>query len=417
MTTPPDGPDPQPGAESATVTDDGPRVSAGDVRDLSRLRRTVGPDRYVAGVGGGLARHLDVDPVVVRVALAVLAFFGGAGLLLYAVAWLVVPEDGADRARLSLDPRSRSVALVGTAVLAALALLGDTLGGNWFPWPLALLALLVFLLLSRRDRHGAEVAPSGAAPPSGLAAGAPPAPPASPTTEGSAASAETPPGTPWAGPTPPSPAPPRMPAPPPPNPRKRGPRLFPVTLALVAFAIGVLGTVDVAGAAVSPTAYPALALGLVAAMLLLASVWGRGGGLVALGLVAALVLGVVSGGERFDGARVVHRPATADEVRESYRLGVGEMLIDLRGVTDLDQLDGRTLDVSADVGSVDVLLPDGLDVEVTARTSGPGGLSLFGEDVGGVDVRSSAEHDGGPEAPLLTIDARIGVGDFEVRTP
>ena len=78
---------------------EGPRVSRDDLTDLSRLRRTVGPDRKIAGVAGGLARHLDVDPLLVRVLLVVLSIFGGAGLVLYLALWLFVPEDYTDRVR------------------------------------------------------------------------------------------------------------------------------------------------------------------------------------------------------------------------------------------------------------------------------------------------------------------------------
>ncbi len=422
MTTTPPGDDP--GSDEATAPgtgagpgtqqdprassgDTGPRVAAADVRDLGRLRRTVGPDRYVAGVGGGIARHLDIDPVVVRVALVVLAFFGGAGLLLYGVAWLVVPEDGTDRGRLAMDPRSRTVALVATGVLAALALLGDTLGGNWFPWPLALVALLVFLVLTRRDRRG----PASPATTAGPAGGAPP--PYAGGTPAYAGGAAPPPGDTvasgagWAPPPPPTP----------PNPRRRGPRLFPVTLALAALAIGVLVTVDVAGVAVAPPVYPAAVLGVVTAMLLLASVWGRGGGLVALGLLAAVVLGVTSGADRFDdGDRSVHRPTSAADVRASYDIGMGELVVDLTRVRDLEELDGRTIDVSAQFGAVEVLVPEDLDVAASARTSGPGGLTVFGRDAGGVDVTTTGEHDGGVDAPRLDIDAEVGVGEIVMRT-
>src|SRR5689334_7243536 len=61
---------------------DGPRVTRDEVRDLARLRRSL-TDRRVAGVAGGLGRHLDVDPLILRVAFVVLTFFGGAGLILY----------------------------------------------------------------------------------------------------------------------------------------------------------------------------------------------------------------------------------------------------------------------------------------------------------------------------------------------
>ena len=73
-----------PGGTTATATastpGEGPRVSRDEMRDLRRLRRSA-TDRKIAGVAGGLARHLDIDPTVLRVLFVVLAFFGGAGLL------------------------------------------------------------------------------------------------------------------------------------------------------------------------------------------------------------------------------------------------------------------------------------------------------------------------------------------------
>ncbi|MFG2842482.1 PspC domain-containing protein [Kitasatospora sp. NPDC048296] len=51
--------------------------------------------RVVAGVCGGLGRHLDIDPVVFRVVTVVLCLSGGLGLFLYGLAWLIVPTEGA----------------------------------------------------------------------------------------------------------------------------------------------------------------------------------------------------------------------------------------------------------------------------------------------------------------------------------
>ena len=67
-TTPPEAPS---GPSAGTPDDDGPRVTRDEMRDLGRLRRSA-TDRKVAGVAGGLARHLDVDPLILRVAFVVL---------------------------------------------------------------------------------------------------------------------------------------------------------------------------------------------------------------------------------------------------------------------------------------------------------------------------------------------------------
>ena len=56
-----------------------------------------------------------------RVALVVAVFFGGAGLLLYVAAWILVPEEGTADEPLGLDQRSRTIALAGVGVLALLA--------------------------------------------------------------------------------------------------------------------------------------------------------------------------------------------------------------------------------------------------------------------------------------------------------
>ena len=52
-------------------------------------------DRQIAGLCGGIARYLDVDPVFVRVLWVVLSIVPGTillGVLAYAVGWLIVPE-------------------------------------------------------------------------------------------------------------------------------------------------------------------------------------------------------------------------------------------------------------------------------------------------------------------------------------
>ncbi len=50
--------------------------------------------RIVAGVCAGLADYFGVDVNLVRLVFAGLTIFGGMGVLLYAVAWLIIPEQG-----------------------------------------------------------------------------------------------------------------------------------------------------------------------------------------------------------------------------------------------------------------------------------------------------------------------------------
>lgn len=374
----PAGDAPDPSAEG------GPRVTRDEVRDLGRLRRSVS-DRKVAGVAGGLARHLDVDPIILRVGFVVLAFFGGAGLILYAAGWLLVPEEDRERAVVNLDERSRTIALVALGVVAVLALVGDSWGAYWFPWPLAIIGLIAFLLLSRNREARQPVAP--------------------------AATGWTADGSPVSGPAP-------GPAyvPPPRDPRKRGPRLFWFTLLLIAVAEGVLGIVDGAGAPVVDSAYPALAVGIIAVMLLVGSVVGRAGGLIALGVVASLALAAGTAADRWDGERYEYSPPVTADLDDTYAMGSGELVLDLTDVRDLEGLDGRTIELQGDVGRIEVLVPRGVDVEADVEIDGPGGYQVFEREGGGFSSRIVQSHDGGTDAPLLTLVATLEVGEIIIET-
>lgn len=50
-------------------------------------------DKKIAGVCGGLAAYMDIDPTVARIAFIIAVFFGSLGLLAYIIMWLVIPED------------------------------------------------------------------------------------------------------------------------------------------------------------------------------------------------------------------------------------------------------------------------------------------------------------------------------------
>lgn len=49
-------------------------------------------DKKIAGVCAGLAEYLNIDSTIVRLLLVVFCLLGGAGILLYLIAWLIIPE-------------------------------------------------------------------------------------------------------------------------------------------------------------------------------------------------------------------------------------------------------------------------------------------------------------------------------------
>jgi phage shock protein PspC (stress-responsive transcriptional regulator) len=66
--------------------------SSNGTKRLYRIRE----GRVVAGVCAGIAAYFGIDPTLVRLAFALFTIFGGAGVLLYLVAWIVIPEDDGD---------------------------------------------------------------------------------------------------------------------------------------------------------------------------------------------------------------------------------------------------------------------------------------------------------------------------------
>lgn len=58
----------------------------------SKLYRSK-TDRRIGGVCGGLAKHFDQDPLLVRIAFFVLALCATAGVWAYILLWLLVPEE------------------------------------------------------------------------------------------------------------------------------------------------------------------------------------------------------------------------------------------------------------------------------------------------------------------------------------
>jgi len=385
-----------------------------NLRNYERLHRST-TDRKIAGVCGGLGRHLNIDPTILRVLFVVLVFFGGAGLLLYGAAWLVVPEEGTEQSVVQTSPSTRNALLIVVGVVAALLLIGDSWGGFGFPWPLILIAVVALVLLINRDRPAAQDRPAAPAP----------YPPAYPTSSGWVGEeTATEPSSPEAdAPAPPAPpagtgwtAPPAYQPPyQPPVRADRGPKLFGPTLALVAIALGSLGLYDT-GHDVSAAAYAALALTVVGVMLLIGSVVGRAGGLILLGIVATIALAITSSvdGNWSTERQIARTPVAASDVRDSYRLTAGQIDLDLTEVGDVQNLDGRHIALDAEAGELIVRVPDDVDVDVDASIRFGGEAEIDGYVRNGNDVELTRHLEGGADAPQLTLELDLLVGHIQV---
>jgi phage shock protein PspC (stress-responsive transcriptional regulator) len=443
---------------SAPPTDPGPggagAATGPDTADrrgrMTRLRQ----GKLLGGVAAGIAAHLDLDPVLVRVGFVVLSFvpFPGFGVLLYLVLLIVMPVADQPAARRRPREVERGAGFyVGIALvtLAGMWVLGVGPGGGGQLLPLLLIGIGVALWVDA-DRRTAPVAP--VAPPASPTSAAPAAPaapaaatPGTPGTELMASrpadTATVPIGEPVGahdgevddggaggrgraeGGEPPAWTPP--PADPTPSPwdgdpappRERSP-LGRLTLGVASLLTGAAWSVDLLGlrevTAVELLAVPLAVLGL---GLLVGSVAGRARWLsllalplAAITLTAALVtdLGIPLRGPVGD------RTVTIDAVEQisgPISFGAGDLVVDLR---QLDEAPDGPIEVSMGAGDLLVVVADDAGVTGRARTE-VGVLELFGSRSDGVGVVQRIDRPADPGAPTFELDLTIGAGVVEVR--
>ncbi|MGJ9421892.1 PspC domain-containing protein [Aeromicrobium sp. CF3.5] len=401
-TSPPTEDDPSGGTppgedRGATATDDS---TTSRMRSVTEARRSTN-DRLVGGVCTGLARHLDVDPVIVRIAFAVLTFVGGAGIIMYVAAWFLLPSDSGPSVATDwfrLDENEEKVrvgGLVLAGVVSVLAIVGDSgwgpgLGGGWLLIPAALLVWLCVI----RPRQRAMTKPERREWADDVAQEARTAGREAGDRAGASATAVA---DEW-------------------NQRRRerhAPRsraLTGLTVSIVAIAMAVTRLVADSNGGTSWTTYVLVALAVIGAALLLSSFVGEGGPLIWIGLALVVALGVGSTVPNPRIGQLDVAPRTAAEVQTRYTHGIGDVRIDLSEVDDPQGLLGRSVSVDTGIGQTTVIVPNGLNVDVEADLQA-GEVTVLGRTASGNDTALTSPA--GPGRALnLTIDHTIG--DIEV---
>jgi phage shock protein C len=154
---------PDPDAEPTQVTpptpEPAPVEAAPAAAGPKRLFRSE-DDSVIAGVCGGLGKYLDVDPVLIRIAAVILVFAGGAGILLYVIGWIAIPEEpepgAAPRATAAGEvERTSGAVLLGLVfVVLGLFFLLDELWPDFlswrYTWPIALIAVGIAIVARGR---------------------------------------------------------------------------------------------------------------------------------------------------------------------------------------------------------------------------------------------------------------------------
>ncbi len=132
------------------------------------LRRNKS-SRVAAGVCSGLGDYFGLDPVLFRVLFATAAFFGGAGILAYLLAWAAIPEAGTAHApidNLIAWMRRRRFPVWVAAVIGGLILWAVAFSW-WAPgpfFPVVAVAILVVVFFARREMRPGRAAATTAPP-------------------------------------------------------------------------------------------------------------------------------------------------------------------------------------------------------------------------------------------------------------
>jgi phage shock protein PspC (stress-responsive transcriptional regulator) len=423
-----------------------PPPSSGGLPPLPRRLVRRSDEKVVAGVCAAFARATDTDPVLWRVGIAVLSLFGGTGIALYVLGWLLVPKAGGGPTAVerALRQPKANLGTVIALVIGGLILLSMLDNGPGAGALLVIGGIAYLIARDRRDKGSAPV-PQAYTPPL-VMHGPDPAPSAwtqtgadtvatstrvtpEPYDSGLTAplgygatygggyvggSYDTSPFAAWDA------------GPPAPAPRRRKSPLGLLTLSAAAMLAGALLTLRATGieeitvARILAAVLVVLGGGMIvgtwigrARWLLLPSV------LVAVALVPAALLQAAPG--PFNGG-IGERTWTPGpgERDTQFTLGLGEATLDLRQL-DPENLDGRPLSVDLGAGEIVVLAPEGLLVRVDAEVNMGelvvrelnGDLRSLGT---GSDERVERQFDvGNSDDPVVELDLQVSAGQIEVR--
>ncbi len=365
-----------------------------------RLVRT--PDGKIAGVAAGIGHYLGVDPTIVRVAFLVLIAAGGVGLLLYVACWIVMPKGEADRTRVAspVDPWT-AVGIVG--LVAGVCLLTWQGVGDFGRLTVAVALVVGGVLLIGRTT-------GGPGDPGGTEAPLVPPPPPAPADgahDGSDAEADVPESViREAG----ADVPPEAVS------ASGGRRRAPLTALVlgvlavglaIALAGGLDGRFDVTWSTALAAALVVVGVGLAVSSATGGAPWLFPVAVVlTLALMSAAVVEPIA--DRGVGERS-YAPSAVEDLLPEYRLGVGELVVDLSRMTFVGTT--PTVQVTLGIGSAQVVVPPEVTVDLSGHV-GAGELeSPDGTVVDGLDRDLETVVKGDPGAGTIVLELEVGMGE------
>jgi phage shock protein PspC (stress-responsive transcriptional regulator) len=393
--------------------------------------------RKVAGVAAGIARRYRIDPTLVRVGFAVASVYGGAGILLYLLGWLFLPEQDDEVSPFeSMIGRGRSSTSGAFTVLLCLALIPAVswFFGGFFPGFPGFLSIVVLggvlYLLHRGRGHLGE--PAGTPAPAPQAAQTMPLdtepvvdpvtnePP--PVDERREPTPETPPAwdplgaAPFAWDLPePTPQPSREDDEEPRTPRRRRSRIGLLTVGVGLITAAVLSSV--AGGWVSAQHIVGIVLAILGLGMVIGSFRRGGRGLIGLAIplsaIGIAMTAIFPSGAHGGVGDIRVTPTSLSDVRANYERGAGTIRVDLTQLPSSGRVHTR---VHLGLGDATVVVPESANVEVRCE-AGLGDIHCLDREQSGTSNNVVVAKDEGPDGPAgldvdLTVD--VGAGSVEV---
>ncbi len=352
------------------------------------------PYSKLGGVASGLSHHYGIDISLIRLAFVVFTFVSGFGLLVYLIAWLVIPRakfwppvGGSQQIR-SLSVRELAIGLLVMGVVGGLFVNGGTFSGVLIP--VILVGGGIWLLA---QPAADPIAPPAATMPGGLHQAPGPTGYGQP---GPAQSGYGQPGYPQPGQA--RSAQPGYGRPVQPQSAGWNPPSQPVdTVRSPAGGLPV-------GSPVPPRSRRGRVLigGLIFGVVV-----------VPILFIGAMIIAVGTGEFEVDGDfEAVYRPTTVAQIPETLDHDAGDITLDLSQLEASDFDEPLSIDFDLGFGDATIVVPDDLPVDIEA-SSGLGSVELFDNSSDGVDPRLSFEEDGA----ILELDLHVGFGSIWVERP
>ncbi|GAA3304116.1 PspC domain-containing protein [Glutamicibacter nicotianae] len=155
------------------MNNEGSQRRRGIYEQLRKSPVTRQDSQWLGGVATGVADYFKVDVVLIRGIFVVLGVLGGLGMVLYGLAWALLPDAAGKMHLESAVNRNWTSGMTGAVIIFAFGIFP----APWFLdslapilWPVAIVAAIAFIIFSRKNTRFArpdgarKTAPTGTSP-------------------------------------------------------------------------------------------------------------------------------------------------------------------------------------------------------------------------------------------------------------